>query len=405
MNKKNIILITTIIIVFLVVTIFFIKNPRTKNQTNNSIIENLFPSLQTNNQDINKQTGSDNQKNQNSNQKPSTKKTINQEIIEPVVSMAVLPNTIASSSIVYMKKNDGHIYIHKQQTDSKDDILISNNTIPFTQKAFFAFIGTEIHIIAFYNKNQVLQNKYLVIDSTQPTLLPKEVILENDIVDVVESPNLNSFLLIQNINNQVVAINFDPKTNSRTRVYGFPQFDWKFNWFNKQLITLQTKPSANLFGFLYRFTATENGLEKIIDKTLELSTLMNSVGDYLLFSGDIGGSLNTKLKNLTSKQILPLPFTTIPDKCVFDRQVIVCQKINKDLKAGDLDKWYKGQTSLAGGGFWEYGIETEEFYELATISSKIDATDLKIDSSNYIIYFKNKLDNSIWSLDLGLARY
>lgn len=333
--------------------------------------------------------------------------SLTQLVREPVASAVSLPIVNASSSLVFIRKDNGHIYrknYNIRNNTFDDSVLLSNITTTNVTKASFATANNNLHVIINYQNNSLSAYKYLIINLNEPLTNIRQMPLEDNIKNVIQSPDLNKLLLVQYFNNKLIGIILDTKTNTRIQAFTLPNFTWQIQWLNPSLITLQTKSSPKTLGYLYHFNPSTGTIEKIIGETIGLTTLTDPTGENILTVKNQPPIKDTLILNKITKQTTSLPFDSIPDKCIWDKSAIICQKISRAFTFSELDKWYKGEIKTTGG-FWEYGVTTEEFYELATSKEKLDAIDLTLDQKNNIVYFKNKNDDSLWSLDLNLARY
>ena len=104
--------------------------------------------------------------------------------------------------------------------------------------------------------------------------------------------------------------------------------------------------------------------------------------------------------------IIESPLRTLAEKCVwgsFYKNMLYCGVPTQRDTASYPDDWYKGKVSFADS-LWQMNVTTEEVTSLSSLLEQadrfIDAVNLQIDDRDDHLFFMNKTDLSLWSLDL-----
>ena len=97
---------------------------------------------------------------------------------------------------------------------------------------------------------------------------------------------------------------------------------------------------------------------------------------------------------------------TLPEKCIWsntDSKIIYCA-VPKNFPAGDYpDAWYQGLVNFTDD-IWLINTDTMAstlIFDLEKQANKnLDITDLHLDKNDNFLFFTNKTDMTLWSLNL-----
>lgn len=321
---------------------------------------------------------------------------------EPVAGAGVL-DVKAGTIVRYIEKATGHIF--ETELFSPNQNRISNTTIPMVYDAVWG------------NKNNSLIARYLKDDNqtidTYGIMIKEVATSTENAVSATKFPeNLNEissfgssvFSLEQRVGYSVGYIsNFDG--SKKTQIWNSPIKELLSQYVNAKTVALTTKPDENTPGFLF-FIDTGNGrMTKILGNILGLSTLTNDLATQVLFlsQGDSPQMFVFDIKTGTSVNTTP---TTFPEKCVWskkDRNIIYCAVPQGFIDGSSLTAWYRGFVSLTDD-IWKYDIKNNTSSIVESLSNEsgeqIDVIKPLLSENEQYIVFINKIDNSLWSLDL-----
>jgi len=309
----------------------------------------------------------------------------------------------AGTVVRHIEKGTGHIF--ETELFSPNQVRISNTTIPMVYDAIWG------------NKNNSLIARYLKEDDktidTYGLLVKETSTTTGNIVTAVKYPeNLNEisvfgasvFSLEQKDTSSVGVISaFDG--SKRTQIWNSPIKELLSQYANSRTVALTTKPHQSVNGFLF-FVDTTNGQSKtILGNILGLSTLINDTATQVLYL-DQSGQTSLFVFDIKNKTIVSLTPKTFPEKCVWskkDRNIIYCAVPAESLGTSSLTSWYQGLISYYDN-IWEYNIKDQTSSMIGDLyaesSKQIDVIKPMLSENEQYLIFVNKVDDSLWSLDL-----
>ena len=305
------------------------------------------------------------------------------------------PSFEVAPAVRYVERATGHIY--QTYLDTKKTGTISNTTIPGVYEAIFNRLGTStIYRYPSFDNNSTT--------SFLASLGGDSNFLSSDIVTLSVSPDKNSFFsIIKNLNGEAVGTINSFENNKTSQVFVSPFSEWLSQWVTEGNVYLTTKPSYLVPGGVFNLNISNGTLTKLFGGIAGLTTLANNTGNFVLY----GASLNTgpklnifDIKNHTS---LDLDVYGLPEKCIWslDNINVYCAVPNTVVGTQYPDYWYQGLVSFTDY-FVKININTKEVSTLANSEDEtpIDATNLFLSKTEDKLFFTNKKDSTLWSLDL-----
>ncbi|MBU1046337.1 hypothetical protein KKH36_00980 [Patescibacteria group bacterium] len=302
-------------------------------------------------------------------------------------------------TIRYIEKATGHIY--ETKTDILTNERISNKTIPkinnvkWLDKDNFIFNYIDNNIIKTYSAN-------LTGTTTNNTVELNGVYLQNNIQDIIYF-NDNLFYLI-NSGSDSKGILVNKENEKAQQLFFSPLREWLISNINNTLISFTTKSNENTLGYMFIYNPKTDNFSKIINKKLNLSTLLNKNSDILYLYNE---NLKPQLSFYSSKEKINsnIPILTFPEKCVWSQDDIniFCGVPTQSISNNSLNDWYKGNV-LFNDNVWKINIETGKLTEIISLTELeqegIDVTNISITDNNDFLIFINKKDYSLWSLQI-----
>lgn len=314
-----------------------------------------------------------------------------------------------SSTIVrYAEKGTGHI--HDVNTDSLEKKRVSNTTIPKIHEAIFSDKGEQV-LFRYLDEDTETIKTYSGKITLKATSTDEGAIigafLDENIEQIAVSPDkLKIFTLSKYGNSSIGTISlFDGSKKSQVFQSSFTE--WLPQWAQDDLISLNTKPSASIFGFDYFITTKNPSLVKLIGKKYGLTTLVSPDGNRIIFSENTENGLSLSLFLRKTKNSYSFGLATLSEKCVWyqnniDAYCAVPESIPRTID-GYPDSWYQGLVSFSDI-VWKIDTEsgaTDQVINLRETSrEQIDAISLQINKTGNKLVFLNKTDNSLWLLSL-----
>ena len=172
------------------------------------------------------------------------------------------------------------------------------------------------------------------------------------------------------------------------------------------MITLNTKPSAGVAGYLFLLNAKTGKLTRAISAVNGLITLIDPLGNLALYSESASQKLSLKIYSFKAGTTVEVPITTLPEKCIWSKNnlgIIYCAVPSYIQDGNYPDIWYQGQTQFSDE-IWQIDSKngaSKLLTALKDLSNKdIDSTSLFMSPDEKYLFFTNKSDFHLWSLRL-----
>lgn len=315
--------------------------------------------------------------------------------------------TEPATKVRYVETSTGHI--NESYLDILEIKKITSTTIPKIAEAYFAGKGSSQALLRYAGDKNTIQTFTGAIpviaqkDGTADTTL-RGSYLPQDITTMAVSPDRDKiFTVVKNDSGSIGTISL-PDGTKKNQIFSLAFSEWLTEWPSTKFVTITTRPSAKVPGYLYSIDATTKTMKKIIGAVNGLTTLTSPDMKNVVFSRSNNGSITTSIYNTTAKSVIPLPgATTLPEKCVWQSVTILYCAVPSYLPNGDYpDNWYQGSVSFVDQ---IYKIDAKNFTaeiigKPSTVGAAIDAVNLSVDPANRFLIFINKKDGSLWSLDL-----
>jgi hypothetical protein len=310
----------------------------------------------------------------------------------------------------YIEKATGHIF--EVEMFSPKNERISNTTIPLVYNAVWGNNASSL-IARYLDDDDVTVSTYSIsLKNISTTTTAVSSTTENTIAGLafpggisdVSVSGTSVFYLVQSTNaSQGFVSNFDG--SKKKLIWNSEIKELNSQFVNDKTVALNTKPYQNIPGFLYFVDTTTGGVKRILGNIPGLSTLSDNLGASVLYleQGSTVKFLLFDVKSKTKKEISP---RTFPEKCVFskkDSSIVYCAVPKILIDNTTLTSWYQGKISLSDD-IWKYNLKDGTSNILGSLSEEaggnIDVTTPLLSQSEQYLVFINKIDNSLWSLDL-----
>lgn len=325
------------------------------------------------------------------------------------------PPTEFMTAVRYVDKATGNIY--QTFVDKIEERKFSTTTIP---KIYEAYLGNKGEsVVMRYLKTDdktietfvgTLPKEYLGADTTGNNEV-KGVFLAEDIKDVSLSPDALKIFYLFNAGDSMVGTTMNLSDKKKVQVFDSPFTEWLSFWPNARMITLTTKPSANVLGYMYAVDPNSKNLNKILGGINGLTTLTSPSGKLVLYSGS---NLLLYVYHTDTRNSDTIGVKTLGDKCVWGKasDVVYCA-VPRLVEGGAYpDAWYQGETSFSDQ-LWKIDIKTGNTTMLADPAviaggpaslsqggEDVDGIKLALDEGENYLFFVNKKDSFLWELQL-----
>jgi hypothetical protein len=329
---------------------------------------------------------------------------------EPVSGYVVRENSqTKKTDIHYILRSNGHIY--ETYTDSPEARRLSITTIPKVYESVWLADGERLIIRYLKDISENIQTFSVKINPATTTLNEFEGgvdgnHLPENVSGVVVSPKGDKmFYLVDNLNG---ATGYTAGLNDLNKkiIFQSPVLEWLVSWPKENIITLTTKPSAKVLGYLYFLNSQTGNFSHIIGGVNGLTTKTNSLATEVLYSDSTRGAPKLYLFDVKTGESRLLPWNTFPEKCAWsntDDKIIYCA-VPKSVPEGNYpDIWYQGLINFTDD-IWMLNTTTLAstlvFDIQSETSNSMDIADLSLDKGDNFLFFTDKISLTLWSLKL-----
>jgi hypothetical protein len=299
-------------------------------------------------------------------------------------------------TILYAEAGTGHVYSINLETGT--EVRLSNITIQNPESAQFSPSGNLVAIRAGFG----VQNRIELLtlggenSSTKETLVPKMV----DFTFNEENELLYTEYSVAGLLGRLI----NPNTKTTRTLFSVPFQNASVAWSTDDSTQhfIYPKPAAALTGFLYRI---QNGtLFREPVSGGGLTAKINS--DYYVHTITTDNGPVSFVTNRSNGERTSLPILTEPSKCVFSHNTkarIYCASENKRLTYEFPDNWHRGTVSFSDKIYQidlGRGLATQLSNPEIESGRKVDVIEMKIGSTDRVLYFINKNDNTLWMYEI-----
>ena len=317
------------------------------------------------------------------------------------------PKTEFVAAVRYVERATGNIF--QTFADKIEERKFSKTVIPKIYEAYFGARAESVVMRYLQTNEETIQ--------TFVSVLPKESLgaepaAENDITgtflpenvrDVsISSDGLKMFYLFNLGENAIgTTLNFSDKR--RTQIFENAFTEWNSFWPRSSMITLTTKPSFGVLGYMYSLDPVSRKFSQVMGGVSGLTTLTSPDGRIVLYSDS---NLFSYIYDISTKNSTLTGVKTLAEKCVWGKNsdVVYCA-VPKSLGSGLYpDSWYQGEVSFFDQ-LWKIDIKTGSTTMLAdpgnTVGAEeVDGIKLGLDEGENYLFFVNKKNSLLWEFGL-----
>lgn len=304
-----------------------------------------------------------------------------------------------SNAIRFVDVASGHIF----EKDLPDGVTsrINQTTVPKVQKALFVndgnalirqYVDDEGSIISIFND----LNKKESESST----------LTTNILEIVPSPDKKEIAFIMQDQRGSDLLVSQPNGESKSILNSSPLRGWSLDW-EKNMILLTQKSTASLPSSAYLIDRDSEKRKLLLQQLKGLATNLSPDGKNVLYS-----YINTEgvpILNVKGTHVggteKSLTVAGLAEKCVWHPNGLkVFCALPKALPKALPDSWYQGIVHFSDSVF-EIDISTNKISHIISPETangvSLDIIDMTLNDLGTVLFFKNKTDQTLWSLTLS----
>jgi hypothetical protein len=302
---------------------------------------------------------------------------------------------ILTPTLRYVERSTGHV--HQMELDTKETIKVSNSTIPNVYEVLINKVANTFIYRYLGSDSQIITTFIAKLGDSKGEFLP------SNITEMSLSPDkTKTFYMVKN-SDGVIGFTLSLDDNKKSQIFTSPFSEWLSQWATNQKIYLTTKPSYAVSGSLFGLDITSGTLTKIFGGIEGLTTLSNSNGLKVLYGASLDTGPKLGIFDAVEHSTKDLDTYGLPEKCIWSKDDISVYCAVPNLVRGTEypDVWYQGLISF-DDFFVKINTETGEKTTLANSKNEVpvDATHLFLDQKESNLFFINKKNSTLWSLDL-----
>lgn len=314
------------------------------------------------------------------------------------------PQVVLKDTIRYIEKTTGNIFDYDPETGVTE--RVTNTTIPRIQEAYFTDNGSKVIIRYLKEDNQTIETflgkvpeRRLGGDTTEGSL--NGTFLQKNILNLSVSPDTKKIFYQVRSNTNALGTILAVDTDIRSGIFNSSFSEWLPQWSNENTIAMTTQASGFVQGFMYILNPKNSEFTNVFGNIFGLTTNLSPDGKKVLFSKSTDTGIVFGLHDLSSKKNYDLGITTLPEKCVWNKQntYIYCG-VPSFLPSGVYpDEWYQGIISTNDSivAIDPTGLmESEELLSLDQDGISFEVVSIQISDNEQNLSFINRKDNILW---------
>jgi hypothetical protein len=338
-----------------------------------------------------------------------TANKLRQISVDPVSGFSLIQTKEGKTAVHYILRENGNIY--ETYTDSLEAKRLSITTVPKVYESLWLPDGNRLIIRYLKDKTINVETFSVKINPATTTLNEFEGGIDgNHLAENIGALAINPigdklFYLTSNLAGSSGFISKIDGLNKKL-VFESPLIEWNVSWPKEEIITMTTRPASTIPGYMYFLNSKTGSFSKVLGGIRGLTTKTNSSTSEVLYSDSSRNTSRLYLFKTKNNESKLLPWNTFPEKCLWsntDSKIIYCA-VPKTLETGNYpDVWYQGLVSFTDD-IWrintDTGASTLVFDIQKEADKNIDITDFQIDKNDNYLFFTNKTDLTLWSLNL-----
>ncbi len=320
-------------------------------------------------------------------------------------------STTASTTIVrWVDRGRGNVFQTSGITEEID--TLSNTILPRVyesswNKNLTAFIGSVFQENGLPSTLYAEMKAQASTTSATPFILKGKNLPEN-IIGYATSPKKDKLFYMIRDNGSGVGYISTFEGKSVKEIFNTPLTQVNVDWPEENTIAITTKGTASQGGYLYFVKPNTGVWSKIAGPIQGISARVSHDAKYAIISSTNNDTreISTNIYNVNKLNMGDAMVRTIADKCTwgnFYKEMVYCGVPTKNISGTYPDDWYKGNVSFIDK-VWQINAATSEVHLISSILDQsdrvIDAFNLGLDPRDTYLFFMNKNDLSLWSLDL-----
>ena len=317
-----------------------------------------------------------------------------------VAATSTESSTLPDTEIRFIDRGSGNMYAYRVSTRNLS--RLSNKTVPGVQE------------VAWLPNGETAYLRFLSTDSdgtrhTETYALPTDGengrALPRDTADIRTTPAGGLLSLASGTNGSTATLSKADGSGARTLFSS--TLGKLFVFATDGPYFAATPSSARLPGYAFSVSASTGIFTRVVGPLRGLSVLPNHKGTKVLFSYFDGTGVRLAVYDITKRETILLPVSTLAEKCVWslDDSAAYCGvPVTGSFGNAELpDDWHQGAVHTTDR-LWGIDLADRVATLVANLpalsDAPIDAVSLTLDKNGEILSFINRTDGSLWLYEL-----
>ena len=132
---------------------------------------------------------------------------------------------------------------------------------------------------------------------------------------IAASPKADKIFYLAPFENEYIGITASFADDKQKQILSIPFGEFQASWPSENVISLLTKPSSGVEGYLYKLDPTTGAIERILKGIPGLTALWSPDSEFILYGASGYNDLKLNIYNTKEKKTIPFNLTTLPEKC------------------------------------------------------------------------------------------
>jgi hypothetical protein len=305
----------------------------------------------------------------------------------------------------YIERGLGHIYETSLATFIESRIV--NETRPRITEAFFNNNSKSVAIRYIEEEygSEMIESRILALGtatSSSGFYKTEEIVLPNSIPFMAAAEDGTDKFFYLNSSSDATSGTLITSKGVKTGIFSSAFTEWVPQFPHQNLVTLTTRPSGNVPGYLFFLDTTTKALTRILDGVNGLTTNTSRNGKLVAYTETKERVPELFVYDVAKKESRGLFKQTLPEKCAWSTKevnIIYCAVPQKIAPAIYPDQWYRGTISFTDS-LWKIDTTTAFAEKILTPSdyrvSELDIINPVLSSDDSYILFINKKTGTPW---------
>ena len=294
-------------------------------------------------------------------------------------------------------------YIYDANAEGQNLRKVAGTVIARTAQALFGNGGDSVILRYIKNDNQTVATflgRIVPADEPSGTGELQGSFLPENISDVTLSNDGKNVLFLLPTAGGSAGMTMKIDGSGRKQIFTSSFSEWLTDWPSTGPV-LTSKAASGISGYAYLVNSAGN-LSKILGGVNGLTTKMSPDGKFILYSVSGDSAVTLHVRRIQDGTTVDTGLRTLPEKCVWSASSLVayCGATNVLEEGLYPDFWYQGLVHFTDS-FWKIDPSTGTTSEQSDgEGNELDAMNLALSQNDEYLFFINKRDSSLWSLNL-----